>query len=39
MEWKSGYTDLNTKTEVGTLNETFGVTTKDNVGKVRGKRM
>lgn len=40
MEWKSGYYDLNTGTEKGTLNQVFGITTGDNgIGKIRGKRM
>lgn len=40
MEWKSGYVDLDTKTEKGTLNQVFGVTTGDSsIGKIRGKRM
>lgn len=33
-----GYYDLNTGTKRGTLNQVLGVATKDDIGKVRGKR-
>lgn len=33
-----GYYDLNTGTKRGTLNQVLGVATKEDIGKVRGKR-
>jgi hypothetical protein len=39
MVWKMGYKDLDTGTERGTLNEVYGVSAKDDPGKVRGKRL
>lgn len=39
MAWKAGYLDLNTRTQMGTLNEVLGVSAKDDPSKVRGKRM
>lgn len=38
MAWKMGYEDLDTGTQKGTLNEVIGVSAKDDVSKVRGKR-
>ena len=38
MSWLMGYIDLNTGTKKGTLNSVYGVTVKDNVSKLRGKR-
>lgn len=38
LEWQMGYYDLDTGTKRGTLNQVLGVATKDNIGKVRGKR-
>lgn len=38
MSWTMGYMDLNTGTKKGTLNSVYGVTSKDNVSKLRGKR-
>lgn len=38
MNWKSGYIDLNTGTQKGTLNEVIGVSSKDDESKLRGKR-
>lgn len=38
MSWTMGYMDLNTGTRRGTLNEVVGVSAKDDIGKVRGKR-
>ena len=38
MTWKMGYKDLDTGTDKGTLNETIGVSAKDDISKVRGKR-
>lgn len=38
MSWKMGYTDLDTGTQRGTLNEVIGVSAKDDTSKVRGKR-
>lgn len=39
MSWKMGYVDLDTGTQRGTLNEIMGVSAKDDVSKVRGKRL
>ena len=39
MSWKMGYTDLDTGTQKGTLNEVMGVSAKDDPSKVRGKRL
>ena len=39
MQWKMGYLDLDTGTQKGTLNEVMGVSAKDDVSKVRGKRL
>lgn len=39
MAWKMGYYDLDTGTQRGTLNETIGVSSKDDISKVRGKRL
>ena len=38
MSWQMGYIDLNTGTKKGTLNTIYGVTSKDNADKLRGKR-
>ena len=38
MSWKMGYTDLDTGTQRGTLNEVIGVSSKDDESKLRGKR-
>lgn len=38
MQWKMGYVDLDTGTQKGTLNETIGVSSKDDPDKLRGKR-
>jgi len=38
MTWKMGYKDLDTGTDKGTLNEAIGVSAKDDISKVRGKR-
>ena len=38
MNWKSGYLDLDTGTQKGTLNEVIGVSSKDDESKLRGKR-
>ena len=38
MSWKMGYTDLDTGTQKGTLNEVIGVSSKDDESKLRGKR-
>lgn len=38
MNWKSGYIDLDTGTQRGTLNEVIGVSSKDDESKLRGKR-
>jgi hypothetical protein len=38
MFWKMGYIDSNTQTQMGTLNEVMGVSSKDDVDKLRGKR-
>ena len=38
MNWIMGYTDLETGTKMGTKNEVLGVTSKDNISKLRGKR-
>ena len=38
MNWKSGYIDLDTGTQKGTLNEVIGVSSKDDESKLRGKR-
>lgn len=38
MSWKMGYLDLDSGTQKGTLNEVLGVSAKDDVSKVRGKR-
>jgi len=38
MTWQMGYIDLNKNIQKGTKNLIIGVTTGDNVGKVRGKR-
>ena len=38
MNWKSGYLDLDTSTQKGTLNEVIGVSSKDDESKLRGKR-
>lgn len=39
MSWIEGYKDLNTGARMGTLNEMTGVAVKDDVSKIRGKRM
>ena len=36
--WIMGYVDLETGTKMGTKNEVLGVTSKDNIAKLRGKR-
>lgn len=38
MTWVMGYYDLNTGTKKGTQNSVYGVTSKDNSEKLRGKR-
>ena len=38
MNWIMGYVDLETGTKMGTKNEVLGVTSKDNIAKLRGKR-
>ena len=38
MQWKMGYTDLDTGAQKGTLNEVIGVSSKDDPDKLRGKR-
>lgn len=38
MNWIMGYQDLETGTKMGTKNEVLGVTSKDNIAKLRGKR-
>lgn len=38
MNWIMGYVDLETNTKMGTKNEVLGVTSKDNISKLRGKR-
>lgn len=38
MYWQMGYEDLDTGTKKGTLNVTLGVSAKDDIAKVRGKR-
>lgn len=38
MNWIMGYIDLETGTKMGTKNEILGVTSKDNISKLRGKR-
>lgn len=38
MQWKMGYTDLDTGSQKGTLNEVIGVSSKDDPDKLRGKR-
>ncbi|MBQ9254860.1 MAG: hypothetical protein IJ180_11325 [Bacteroidales bacterium] len=37
MEWVSGYTDLNTRTKMGSLNQVLGLTISDDPDKPRGK--
>lgn len=37
MIWVSGYTDLNTKTKMGSLNQVQGITISDDPDKPRGK--
>ena len=39
MSWVMGYYDLDTGTQRGTLNEVIGVSAKDDISKVRGKRL
>ena len=38
MSWKMGYTESTSDVEYGTLNETLGISAKDNTDKARGKR-
>lgn len=38
MQWIMGYKDLDTGTKKGTQNEVIGVSAKDDISKVRGKR-
>ena len=38
MSWVMGYVDLNSGTKKGTQNAVYGVTSKDNSEKLRGKR-
>ena len=38
MEWQAGYIDLNTGTKKGVKNQVLGVSVKDDLDKVRGKR-
>lgn len=38
MSWKMGYKDLDTGTNKGSGNEVIGVSAKDDIDKIRGKR-
>ena len=38
LQWKMGYTDLDTGTDKGTLNSVIGITSKDDESKLRGSR-
>lgn len=38
MNWQMGFVDLDTGTQKGTKNEVLGVTSKDDISKLRGKR-
>lgn len=38
MQWIKGYTDMETKTDKGTLNSVIGITSKDDESKLRGSR-
>ena len=38
MSWKMGYKDLDTGTNKGSGNEVLGVSAKDDIDKIRGKR-
>lgn len=38
MQWKMGYSDLDSGAQRGTLNEVIGVSSKDDPDKLRGKR-
>lgn len=38
MNWRMGFIDMETGTEKGTKNEVLGVTSKDDISKIRGKR-
>lgn len=38
MNWRMGFIDMETGTEKGTKNEVLGVTSKDDISKLRGKR-
>jgi hypothetical protein len=38
MQWIMGYTDMETKTDKGTLNSVVGITSKDDESKLRGSR-
>lgn len=38
MQWIMGYTDMETKTDKGTLNSVIGITSKDDESKLRGSR-
>lgn len=38
LQWKMGYTDLDTGTDRGTLNSVIGITSKDDESKLRGSR-
>lgn len=38
LQWKMGYSDLDTGTDRGTLNSVIGITSKDDESKLRGSR-
>ena len=38
LQWRMGYTDLDTGTDKGTLNSVIGITSKDDESKLRGSR-
>lgn len=38
MQWVMGYKDVETGTDMGTLNQVIGVSSKDDEAKLRGKR-
>lgn len=38
MNWRMGFIDMETGTEKGAKNEVLGVTSKDDISKIRGKR-
>ena len=39
MAWRMGFLDLDTGVAKGTLNEVIGLSAKDDISKIRGKRM